>query len=118
THYIEEAEEMADRVAVIDNGEIVIVEDKKALMQKLGRKQLTLELLRKIDKIPPQLSAYNLELTSDGCQLLFNYDINADRTGITAMLADLHKAGIKFKDLNTRQSSLEEIFVSLVSHAK
>lgn len=116
THYIEEAEEMADRVGVINNGEIVIVENKVEMMQKLGRKQMTLELLQKIDEIPPSLEKYNLELESDGCQLLFNYDINADRTGITSMLSDLHKAGIKLKDLNTQKSSLEEIFVNLVSN--
>ncbi len=117
THYIGEAEEMADRVAVINNGEIIIVEGKTKLMQKLGSKQLTLELVKKLTAIPTELETYKLELNSDGYQLLFNYDINVDRTGITAFLSDLHNAGIKFKDLNTRQSSLEEIFVDLVRNA-
>lgn len=114
THYIEEAEEMADRVAVINRGEIIVVEDKKELMRKLGRKQLTLHLQRKLETLPPQLSRYNLELTADGHELVYTYDTQGERTGITALLTDLGTAGIRFKDLSTSQSSLEEIFVNLV----
>ena len=114
THYIEEAENMADRVAVINDGEIVVVEEKAELMRKMGRKQLTLDLLDGLDHIPGKLDDYKLELAADGRQLHYNYDTQADRTGITALLADLHEVGIKFKDLSTTQSSLEEIFVSLV----
>jgi ABC-2 type transport system ATP-binding protein len=114
THYIEEAEEMADRVAVINRGEIIVVEDKKELMRKLGRKQLTLHLQRKLESLPAQLSRYNLELTADGHELVYTYDTQGERTGITALLTDLGAAGIRFKDLSTSQSSLEEIFVNLV----
>src|SRR6202142_3994524 len=114
THYIEEAEEMADRVGVINKGEIVLVEDKANLMQKLGRKQLKLHLQSGIDVIPPALSAYNLELSNEGHDLTFNYDTRGDRTGITSLLSDLRAAGIRFYDLDTSQSSLEDIFVSLV----
>ena len=114
THYIGEAEEMADRVGVINKGEIVLVEDKANLMQKLGRKQLKLHLQSGIDAIPSALSAYNLELSSEGHDLIFNYDTKGDRTGITSLLGDLRAAGIRFTDLETNQSSLEDIFVSLV----
>jgi ABC-2 type transport system ATP-binding protein len=114
THYIGEAEEMADRVGVINKGEIVLVEDKANLMQKLGRKQLKLHLQSSIDAIPPALACYNLELSNDGNDLIFNYDTRGDRTGITSLLADLRAAGIRFADLETSQSSLEDIFVSLV----
>jgi ABC-2 type transport system ATP-binding protein len=114
THYIGEAEEMADRVGVINKGEIILVEDKATLMQKLGRKQLKLHLQGSLDAIPPQLSAYHLELCNDGNDLIFNYDAKGDRTGITSLLADLRAAGIRFADLETSQSSLEDIFVSLV----
>jgi ABC-2 type transport system ATP-binding protein len=114
THYIGEAEEMADRVGVINKGEIVLVEDKANLMQKLGKKQLKLHLQSSIDVIPPALSAYNLELSNGGNDLTFNYDTKGDRTGITSLLGDLRAAGIRFADLETNQSSLEDIFVSLV----
>jgi ABC-2 type transport system ATP-binding protein len=114
THYIEEAEEMADRVGVINNGEIILVEDKTTLMQKLGRKQLKLALSERIDTIPTSLAAYHLELSEEGEELTFNYDAKGERTGITTLLNDLRAAGISFHDLNTTQSSLEEIFVNLV----
>src|ERR1700683_1424305 len=114
THYIGEAEEMADRVGVINKGEIILVEDKANLMQKRGRKQLKLHLQSSINVIPPALSAYNLELSNGGNDLTFNYDTKGDRTGITSLLGDLRAAGIRFTDLETNQSSLEDIFVSLV----
>ncbi|WP_428697799.1 ABC transporter ATP-binding protein [Stappia sp.] len=114
THYIEEAEEMADRVGVINKGEIVLVENKAELMRKLGRKQLTLHLAEPLDAIPGALAAHNLELSGDGSELVYTYDTQGERTGITALLQDLNTAGIRFRDLQTRQSSLEEIFVNLV----
>jgi ABC-2 type transport system ATP-binding protein len=114
THYIDEAEEMADRVGVINKGEIILVEDKTNLMRKLGKKQLKLRLQAGIDVIPADLAAYNLELSNDGCELTYNYDTKGDRTGITSLLGDLRSAGIRFSDLETNQSSLEDIFVSLV----
>ncbi len=114
THYIEEAEEIADRIGVINNGELILVENTAELMRKLGKKQLTLELHKKIDAVPAELSQHNLELAADGGALVYTYDTQADRTGITALLRDLHEAGIRFRDLQTTQSSLEEIFVSLL----
>jgi ABC-2 type transport system ATP-binding protein len=114
THYIEEAEMMADRVGVINKGEIVLVEEKAELMRKLGRKELILSLQAPLEKIPDSLLQYNLERAKDGCAIVYAYDAKAERTGITALLRDLAEAGIRFKDLETRQSSLEEIFVSLV----
>jgi ABC-2 type transport system ATP-binding protein len=117
THYIGEAEEMADRVGVINKGEIILVEDKANLMQKLGKKQLKLHLPSAIDAVPPALSAYSLELANDGHDLVYSYDTSADRTGITSLLGDLRNAGIRFTDLETSQSSLEDIFVSLVRRA-
>ncbi len=114
THYIEEAEEMADRIGVINHGEIILVEEKAALMQQLGKKRLKLHLQGKVTTIPPQLSAYNLELAEDGQQLVYTYDTKSERTGITSLLGDLREAGIRFSDLDTTQSSLEDIFVSLV----
>jgi ABC-2 type transport system ATP-binding protein len=114
THYIEEAEEMADRIGVINKGEIVLVEDKVSLMQKLGKKRLKLHLQSRIEAIPPVLSAYNLELSDQGCGLIYHYDTKGERTGITSLLSDLRGAGIKFSDLETSQTSLEEIFVNLV----
>src|ERR1700689_4133716 len=114
THYIGEAEELPDRVGVINKGESILVEDKANLMQKLGRKQLKLHLQSSINVIPPALSAYNLELSNGGNDLTFNYDTKGDRTGITSLLGDLRAAGIRFTDLETNQSSLEDIFVSLV----
>jgi ABC-2 type transport system ATP-binding protein len=115
THYIDEAEEMADRIGVIRNGEIILVEEKAELMRKLGRKQLTLQLQSTVDRIPPQLAGYNLHLASNGTELIYTYDAQSERTGIAALLNDLNAAGIKFKDLHTTQSSLEDIFVTLVS---
>jgi ABC-2 type transport system ATP-binding protein len=114
THYIDEAEEMADRVGVINKGEIILVEDKAGLMQKLGKKQLKLHLQCRLDAVPPDLAVYNLELSSGGLELTYNYDTRGERTGITSLLGDLRKAGIRFSDLETTQSSLEDIFVSLV----
>jgi ABC-2 type transport system ATP-binding protein len=114
THYIEEAEEMADRVGVINKGEIILVEDKANLMQKLGKKRLKLHLQGKIDALPASLAAYNLELSDGGSELTYNYDTKGERTGITSLLGDLRNAGIRFYDLDTTQSSLEDIFVSLV----
>src|SRR5438132_5459725 len=114
THYIEEAEEMADRIGVINKGEIILVEDKATLMDKLGRKRLKLHLQGKIDAIPPQLAPYKLELSDGGCELTYDYDTKGERTGITSLLSDLRNAGIRFSDLDTIQSSLEDIFVSLV----
>jgi ABC-2 type transport system ATP-binding protein len=114
THYIEEAEEMADRIGVINKGEIILVEDKANLMQKLGKKTLKLHLQGRIDAIPAALAAYNLELSDEGRELTYNYDTKGDRTGITSLLSDLRNAGIRFSDLDTVKSSLEDIFVSLV----
>jgi len=114
THYIEEAEEMADRIGVINKGEIILVEDKAGLMEKLGKKRLTLQLQHTIDAIPPELAPYNLHLSEDGRQITYDYDTKGERTGITSLLGDLRSAGIRFSDLDTEQSSLEDIFVSLV----
>jgi ABC-2 type transport system ATP-binding protein len=114
THYIDEAEEMADRIGVINKGEIILVEGKAELMRKLGSKQMTLELHSPIDAIPRSLARHRLELADGGNELVYTYDTQGERTGITALLQDLNAAGIRFKDLNTKQSSLEEIFVSLV----
>jgi ABC-2 type transport system ATP-binding protein len=114
THYIEEAELMADRVGVINRGEIVLVEEKAELMRKLGRKQLTLYLAEPLAEIPSKLAAYRLSLAANGRQLVYTYDTQAARTGITGLLDDLAAAGIGFRDLHTTQSSLEEIFVDLV----
>ncbi|HTN96954.1 MAG TPA: ABC transporter ATP-binding protein [Nordella sp.] len=114
THYIEEAEEMADRVGVINKGEIVLVEDKKTLMRKLGKKEIMLELSQPLLAIPDSLAHHRLELSGNGHELTYSYDTQGERTGITTLLQDLAQAGIRFKDLNTKQSSLEDIFVSLV----
>ncbi|MBN9004990.1 MAG: ABC transporter ATP-binding protein [Rhizobiales bacterium] len=114
THYIEEAEEMADRVGVINKGEIILVEEKAKLMQKLGRKRMKLHLGSPLTEVPTALSTYNLALADDGKELVYTYDTKSERTGITSLLADLRDAGIKFTDLETTQSSLEDIFVSLV----
>ena len=115
THYIDEAEEMADRIGVINRGEIILVEDKAELMRKLGKKQLRLQLQTKADRIPDALADFGLELSPDGCELIYTYDTRRERTGITALLTALGDAGVRFRDLQTSQSSLEEIFVSLVS---
>ncbi|HEX9719050.1 MAG TPA: multidrug ABC transporter ATP-binding protein, partial [Ramlibacter sp.] len=114
THYIDEAEVMADRIGVISKGEIILVEDKAELMRKLGRKQLTLQLQQPMASIPAELSALPLELAGGGSELTYTYDTHSEHSGIAALLEDLDRAGIGFKDLQTRQSSLEDIFVSLV----
>ena len=114
THYIEEAEEMADRIGVINHGELILVEDKATLMRKLGKKQLILQLQHPLEKIPASLASRGLTLSDDALELTYTYDTQGERTGITSLLAELNEAGIKFKDLSTSQSSLEEIFVSLV----
>jgi ABC-2 type transport system ATP-binding protein len=115
THYIEEAEEMADRVGVINKGELILTENKAELMRKLGKKQLILHLQKKLDSVPTALAAHNLALASEGTELVFSYDTKSERTGVTALLNDLGQAGIRFRDLQTTQSSLEDIFVGLVS---
>ncbi len=114
THYIDEAEEMADRIGVINRGELMLVEEKQALMAKLGKKQLTLELASKLKSIPRTLARHKLSLSKNGAELNYTYDSHADQTGITTLLADIRKAGIVFTDIETRESSLEDIFVSLV----
>ena len=115
THYLEEAEEMADRVGVISHGELILVDEKSRLMTKLGKKELTLNLSEVMEAVPPELSDWNLTLKADGHELEYVFDGNAERTGIPTLLSRLRDLGIGFKDLNTRQSSLEDIFVSLVS---
>jgi ABC-2 type transport system ATP-binding protein len=114
THYIEEAEEMADRVGVINKGELILVEEKSALMRKLGRKELTLELAAPMTAVPAALSDFALALSPDGQELTYRYDTKAERTGITRLLQALADSGIRFRDLRTSQSSLEQIFVELV----
>jgi ABC-2 type transport system ATP-binding protein len=114
THYIHEAEDMADRIGVIDKGELILVEDKRELMHKLGKKRLTLQLHQSLNAIPPALSGHHLSLANGGSELVYTYDTQGPRTGITGLLTDLVSAGIKFKDLDTTQSSLEDIFVDLV----
>jgi ABC-2 type transport system ATP-binding protein len=114
THYLEEAEEMADRIGVINRGELTLVEDKVTLMQKLGKKQLKLQLAHRLDALPPALAGHRIALSEDGNELTYVYDTQGERTGITGLLDDLGRAGIAFKDLNTTQSSLEDIFVDLV----
>ncbi|MGC1464381.1 MAG: ABC transporter ATP-binding protein [Pseudolabrys sp.] len=118
THYIEEAEDMADRIGVISKGEIILVEEKAELMRKLGKKQLTLHLEKKLDTVPDVLTSHNLALTNDGRDLVFTYDTQAERSGINMLLSDLGSAGIRLRDLQTTQSSLEDIFVGLVSDRK
>jgi ABC-2 type transport system ATP-binding protein len=117
THYIDEAEEMADRIGVIAKGEIILVEDKAELMRKLGKKQLTLQLQQPLAQVPPELAAFGLGLSGDGSELVYSYDSEGGRSGIVELLDRLNAAGIRFKDLQTTQSSLEEIFVSLVREA-
>jgi ABC-2 type transport system ATP-binding protein len=114
THYIHEAEDMADRIGVINKGELVLVENKRELMHKLGKKQLTLQLLDSLDAIPAELQGHHLTLANGGSELVYTYDTQGPRTGITNLLTDLAGAGIRFKDLDTTQSSLEDIFVDLV----
>ena len=115
THYLEEAEEMADRIGVMSHGEIILVEDKAEVMRKLGEKRLRLQLQHPLDAVPPALGAYGLTLADSGAELVYTYDTRAERTGITSLLQDLARAQVTFKDLQTEQSSLEEIFVKLVS---
>jgi ABC-2 type transport system ATP-binding protein len=115
THYIDEAEEMADRIGVISQGELIVVEDKVKLMRKLGKKRLTLHLQESMAEVPPALEAWKLALNAGGLELEYTFDASEERTGIPALLRQLSELGIAFKDLNTQQSSLEEIFVSLVS---
>ena len=114
THYIEEAEEMADRVGVINKGELIVVEEKRILMRKLGKKQLTLELPAPLKALPQGLNGYALELANEGRQIVYSFDAQSDDTGIPGLLKRLSELGIDFKDLHTEQSSLEDIFVSLV----
>ncbi|MGE0853584.1 MAG: ABC transporter ATP-binding protein [Hyphomicrobiaceae bacterium] len=114
THYIEEAELMADRIGIISKGELIVVEEKAELMRKLGKKQLTLQLLARLDALPDRLAGHRLSLANGGRELVYTYDTQAERTGITALLKDLNEAGIRFRDLHTTQSSLEDIFVDLV----
>ena len=115
THYIEEAEDMADRVGVINRGEIILVEEKAELMRKLGKKQLTLQLQQKLAAIPPELSAFRLSIGEEGNTLIYDYDTKAERTGVATLLGELSRAGLRIRDLQTTQSSLEDIFVGLVS---
>ncbi|MBC7983008.1 MAG: multidrug ABC transporter ATP-binding protein, partial [Candidatus Obscuribacterales bacterium] len=116
THYIEEAEEMADRIGVINKGEIILVEDKSLLMRKLGRKQLTLHLQSPLTAIPVALAGVQLELADSGNQLIYTFDAQTETTGIASLLRKLNESGIEYKDLHTSESSLEDIFVSLVSN--
>ena len=118
THYIEEAEEMADRVGVISKGEIILVEEKAELMRKLGKKQLSLQLQQPIAAVPEALASFDLKLSAAGDEIVYTYDTQAERTGITTLLQGLAEAGIRFRDLSTSQSSLEDIFVSLVKERR
>jgi ABC-2 type transport system ATP-binding protein len=115
THYIEEAEEIADRIGVISKGELLLVEDKKALMHNLGKKQLTVELKEHADSLPQELAAFDVVLSDDGSQLTYTYDTMSDSTGITSLLQTIHSVGLALKDLHITQSSLEDIFVDLVN---
>ncbi len=114
THYIEEAETMADRIGIVSKGELILVEEKAELMRKLGKKQLTLQLQARLDALPPALGNHHLALANGGSELVYTYDTRGERTGITRLLRDLNEAGIRFRDLATTQSSLEDIFVDLV----
>ncbi len=114
THYIEEAEQMADRVGVINHGQIVLVQEKRRLMRELGKRELRVHLQEPLDAVPDSLAQHALQLAADGQELVYTYDTQAERTGITSLLADLGTAGVRFNDLTTRESSLEEIFVDLV----
>jgi ABC-2 type transport system ATP-binding protein len=118
THYIEEAEQMADRVGVINKGELILVENKAELMRKLGQKQMTVELREPLAAVPAELARYGLTLTDDGGSLIYTYDTRGEHTGITELLDEMRNAGVAFKDLSTTQSSLEDIFVGLVSTRK
>ena len=114
THYIEEAEQMADRIGVINKGELILVEDKAVLMRKLGKKQLTLELRAPLQKIPDELAGLKLELKNDGSSLVYSFDTHSEETGIATLFKRLGEHGIDFKSLDSSESSLEDIFVSLV----
>jgi ABC-2 type transport system ATP-binding protein len=114
THYIEEAEAIADRVAVINQGEIIVVEDKKELIKKMGHKKLNIELQEKITEIPKDLAKYNLEIDDEYMSLIYTYNVGTEKTGITNLLQDLKDTGLKLRDLKTEQSTLEKIFVNLV----
>jgi ABC-2 type transport system ATP-binding protein len=118
THYIDEAEEMADRIGVILKGEIILVEDKAELIRKLGRKQMTLHLDQQLEKIPPSLAQHKLAIARDGKALVFSYDAKSEESGVAGLIVDLARAGIGFHDVDTEQTSLEEIFVNLVSGRK
>jgi ABC-2 type transport system ATP-binding protein len=118
THYIEEAEDMADRIGVINHGEIILIEDKRELMHKLGKKQMTLHLHDRLDAVPSALARHDLALANGGEELVYTYDSQGERTGITTLLQDLASAGVRFKDLQTTQTSLEDIFVDLVRQGR
>jgi ABC-2 type transport system ATP-binding protein len=118
THYIEEAELMADRIGIINKGELILVEEKAALMRKLGKKQLALHLQTRLSALPAELGHYGLTLAADGSELIYSYDTQSERTGITALLDELNRFGIRFNDLNTTQTSLEDIFVDLVRNGR
>ena len=118
THYIDEAEEMADRIGVIRNGELIVVEEKAQLMRKLGKRNLTLSLQEPMQTVPPELAQWGLSLKADGCELEYTFDAQAERTGISSLLREMADLGIQYKDLRTEQSSLEEIFVNLVSERR
>ncbi len=118
THYIEEAEEIADRVGVINNGELLVIDDKDALKHKLGKRQMTIDLEKAIEKIPQSLSPWSLELASEGCQIIYTYDSHSKHTGIAELLRAIDQAGLLLKDVNTSQSSLEDIFISLVKKSQ
>jgi ABC-2 type transport system ATP-binding protein len=115
THYIEEAQEMADRIGIINKGEITLIEDKAVLMKKLGKKRLTLQLRNPLQAVPPDLGEFGLELSADGAELMYTFDTQRERTGIATLLRKLGDHGITIRDLHTSESSLEDIFVSLVS---
>ena len=118
THYIEEAEEMADRIGVINKGEIILVEEKAELMRKMGQKRLTLQMHNRLDALPAELTSHGLSIADGGHELIYDYDTGAERTGIATLLGELSRAGIRIRDLHTKQSSLEDIFVGLVSDRK
>lgn len=118
THYIEEAEQIADRIGIIDHGEIILVQEKASLMRELGSKQLVLDLQEQLRVIPTALTSYDLALAREGMEMIYTYDSQAERTGIAALLADLGRAGIKFHDVKTTQSSLEDIFIGLVKRIR
>ena len=115
THYIEEAEEIADRVGIIDKGQLLLVEEKESLMQRLGQKQLTIELQNRLEELPTKLSDYDIVLAADRQSLNYTYNMRSGRTGINQILSSLTQSGIIIKDLQTKQSSLEDIFMSLVN---